>query len=704
MIKKKGSKEKSAPNRLENEKSPYLLQHAFNPVDWYPWGDEAFEKARAEDKPIFLSVGYSTCHWCHVMAHESFEDPDVANLMNEAFVSVKVDREERPDIDSAYMTAAQVMAGSGGWPLTIIMTPDKKPFFAATYIPKENRHDRVGMMDLIPKVRQIWKTQRENITSTSEKLTSQLKMASQPTSGSALDAGVLDEAFRQLSERFDPVNGGFSGRPKFPTPHNLFFLLRRWKRTGDKKALATVDLTLQKMRFGGIFDHLGFGFHRYSTDERWLVPHFEKMLYDQALLAIAYSEAYNVTQKAEYKETAREILTYVMRDLQSPEGGFFSAEDADSEGVEGKFYLWTVDEVRGLLSKEDAEIFIRAFNVESDGNYSDEATRRQTGKNILHLTKPLSEISMELGIAISDLKSVVDKARENLLNEREKRIRPERDEKILCDWNGLAIAGLAIAGRIFDDEGYKDSAKKAADFILGAMLEPNDRLLHRYKDGEAEISGFLEDYAFFVWGLLELYETTFNVKYLSRAVTLTSKMIDHFWDQKDGGFYHTPNDGEELILRKKEVYDGAVPSGNSVAMLNLLRLSRLTGNSDFEAKAGAVGRAFSKTVLQYPAGYTHLLSAVDFQVGPSNEIVIVGDSDSVDTKTMMKALNSDFWPNKVVLFKPAGEETPEITKLADFTEDHKTIEEKATAYVCSNFSCKNPTTDSNELIKILRGD
>ncbi len=463
-----------------------------------------------------------------------------------------------------------------------------------------------------------------------------------------------------------------------------------------------VDLTLQKMRLGGIFDHLGFGFHRYSTDERWLVPHFEKMLYDQALLTIAYSEAYNVTQKLEYKETAREILAYVMRDLQSPEDGFFSAEDADSEGVEGKFYVWTVDKVRGLLSKEDAEIFTKAFNIEVEGNYFDEATRRKTEKNILHLTKPLSEISVELDIALADLQSMLDKVRETLLKEREKRIRPERDEKILCDWNGLMIAALAIAGRVFDDEGYKDSAKKAADFILGAMLEPNGRLLHRYKDGEVEISGFLEDYAFLVWGLLELYETSFNVKYLSHAVTLINKIIEHFWDQKDGGFYHIPDDGEELLLRKKEVYDGAIPSGNSVAMLNLLRLSRLTGNSDFEAKAGAVGRAFSKTVSQYPAGYTHLMSAVDFQVGPSHEIVIVGDPDSADTTAMLKALNSDFLPNKVVLFKPSGEKAPEITKLAEFTEDHKTIDGKATAYVCSNFSCKKPTTNPEEMLKLLR--
>jgi uncharacterized protein YyaL (SSP411 family) len=702
LDKKQSSPDSFAPNRLINEKSLYLLQHANNPVDWHPWGEEAFEKARILDKPVFLSVGYSTCHWCHVMAHESFEDLDVARLMNDAFVSVKVDREERPDIDSTYMTAAQLMTGSGGWPLTIIMTPDKKPFFAATYIPKESRQGRVGIMDLIPRVTQIWKTQRENVISTSEKLTSQLKLASLPTSGNALDAGVLDEAFRQLSERFDPVSGGFSGRPKFPTPHNLLFLLRHWKRTGDEKALAMVELTLQKMRLGGIFDHLGFGFHRYSTDEKWLVPHFEKMLYDQALLAIAFAEAYNATKKEEYKETAGEILTYVMRDLRSSEGGFFSAEDADSEGVEGKFYLWTVDEIRGLLPRGEAESFTRVFNVELDGNYFDEATKRRTGKNILYLTKPLSEISVELDISLSDLKIRLETSRKTLLKEREKRVRPGRDEKILCDWNGLMIAAFAISGRVFDDEGFVDAAKKAADFMLGAMVEPNGRLLHRFKDGEAEINGFLEDYAFLVWGLLELYEATFVPEYLSHAIALTELMIEYFWDEKDGGFYHTPDDGEKLLLRKKEVYDGAIPSGNSAAMLNLLRLSRVTGNSDFEVKAEAIGKAFSKTVLQYPAGYTHLMSAADFMVGESHEIVIVGDPDTPDTKAMIKALISEFIPNKVVIFKAAGEEKSEIGKIAEFTKEHTAIDGKATAYVCSNFSCKKPVTDPEEMLRLLR--
>lgn len=695
---------KNKANRLKDEKSPYLLQHALNPVDWYPWGEEAFEKAQAEDKPIFLSVGYSTCHWCHVMAHESFEDPDVARLMNEAFVSVKVDREERPDIDSAYMTAAQTMTGSGGWPLTIIMTPDKKPFFAATYLPKESRQGRVGMMDLIPRVKDIWDTQRDNVTTTSEKLTSQIKLASQPTHGSALDMGVLDDAFTQLSERFDPINGGFSEKPKFPTPHNLLFLLRRWKKTGDKKTLNMVETTLQKMRLGGIFDHLGFGFHRYSTDEKWLVPHFEKMLYDQALLAFAYSEAYSVTKNEEYRKTAGEIFTYVLRDMQSQEGGFYSAEDADSEGEEGKFYQWTVDEVRGLLSREDAEIFTRAFNVELDGNYFDEATRKRTEKNILHLTKPLSEISGELGISLSDLKSKLEKARETLLRELDVRVRPGRDDKILCDWNGLMIAAFAVAGRVFDEKRYVDAARGAADFTLGTMQNSDGRLLHMFKDDEARVSGFLEDYAFLTWGLIELYETTFDAKYLSHAAAFTEQMILHFWDEKDGGFYHTPNDGEELLLRKKEVYDGAIPSGNSVAMLNLLRLSRLTGNTDFEARAEAVGMAFSKTVSQYLAGYTHLLSAVDFQIGPNHEVVIVGDPTSADTKAMINALRREYLPNTVAIFKPSTEEAPEIAKIAEYTKEHTAIDGKATAYVCSNFSCKKPTTDPEEMLRILKND
>ncbi|GBE19111.1 cellobiose 2-epimerase [archaeon BMS3Abin16] len=688
-------------NKLKDEKSPYLRQHADNPVDWYPWGDEAFEKARAEDKPIFLSIGYSTCHWCHVMARESFEDPEVARLMNDAFVSVKVDREERPDIDSAYMAAAQLITGAGGWPLTIIMTPDKKPFFAATYLPKESRGGRMGMVDLIPRVKQLWTGQREDALKTAEELTRQLKNIGTQAPGASIDKTLVEKAVKLLSERFDKEHGGFSDRPKFPTPHNILFLLRRHRKSGSTWALRMAETTLENMAMGGIYDHIGHGFHRYSTDEGWILPHFEKMLYDQALLAIAYTEAYQATKKQVYLETAEEVLTYVLRDLRSSEGGFYSAEDADSEGVEGKFYLWSFDELFTILGREKMELATRAYNLDIEGNYIDEATRWRTGSNILYLAKPLDELAEEMDRPVGDVKAGLKEIGRMLFETRRGRVRPSLDDKILCDWNGLMIAALSVAGRVFDDERYVAAAKKAADFILEKMLDSDGRLLHRYKDGEAGIPGFLEDYAFLCWGLIELYETTFDAKYLSHAVAFTNMMILHFWDGVDGGFYHTAADGEELILRKKEVYDGATPSGNSVAMHNLLRLSRLTANADFEARAEAVGRAFSKMVSQYPAGYTYLLSAVDFMVGPSREVVIVGAPDAVDTEAMLNVLRGEYLPNTVVLFKSTNEKALEITKIAEFTRDHTAIDGKATAYVCTNQACKKPTTDPEEMMKLL---
>jgi uncharacterized protein YyaL (SSP411 family) len=702
LNKEKSEKGSGNPNRLIGEKSPYLLQHAYNPVDWYPWGDEAFEKAKSEDKPIFLSIGYSTCHWCHVMAHESFEDEDVARLMNDAFISVKVDREERPDVDGAYMTAAQIMTGSGGWPLTIIMTPDKRPFFAATYIPKTSRSGRVGMLDLIPRVKLLWNNEREKAVSTATDLTKHMNKVSTSIPGAELGRTDSDKAFKQLSSLFDHLHGGFSKAPKFPTPHNLLFLMRYYKRSQDPRALMMVEKTLREMRFGGIYDHLGYGFHRYSTDETWLVPHFEKMLYDQAMLAMAYSEAYQVTKNEEYKETAKEILTYALRDLGSEEGGFYSAEDADSEGVEGKFYVWSVDEIIEELNKEDAELLVRVFKLEVEGNFTDEATRKKMGDNIFHFKDSLAEISQTLDIPLKDLKNKLDSLKKKLFNAREKRIHPGKDDKILTDWNGLMIAALSIATRALNENKYQESAKRAADFILSKMMGSNDRLLHRYKDGEAKVPGFLDDYMFLVWGLLELYETTFEPKYLIKAKALTDKTIDRFWDKDGGGFFFTANDGEKLLVRKKEIYDGAIPSGNSVGIMNLLRLSRITGNPEYEKKAEEIGKTFSKTVAQYPAAYAYLLSAIEFLEGPSQEVVIVGDLEKEDSRAMISALQSEFIPNKVVLFLSTREKTQKITDIAEFTKNYVAKDGKATAYVCSNYSCKTPTANPEKMIKILR--
>ena len=690
------------PNRLIHEKSPYLLQHAYNPVDWYPWGDEAFEKARQEDKPIFLSIGYSTCHWCHVMERESFEDHEVAKLMNETFVSIKVDREERPDLDHIYMTVSQILTGSGGWPLNIIMTPDKRPFFAGTYIPKESRFGRLGMMDLIPRVKQVWKERRDEVLDSAEKIVGALKSVESEAPGEEPDTSTLDGAYQQLSQRFDERFGGFSKAPKFPTPHSLYFLLRYWKRTNNQEALQMLDKTLQEMRQGGIYDHVGFGFHRYSTDQEWLVPHFEKMLYDQAMLAMAYVEAYQAMGNEGYKRTAEEIFSYVLRDMTAPSGGFYSAEDADSEGIEGKFYVWTEAEIREVLKKKEADFLIKLFNVEKGGNFLEEASGKKTGANIMHLKKSLSEMALDLKMSEQDLRDQLASAREKLFTHREKRIHPHKDDKVLTDWNGLMIAALAKGSRAFGEPRYAEAAKKALNFIFDQMRQPNGRLLHRYRDGHAGITANVDDYAFLIWGLIELYEATFDAHYLETALKMNEEMLKHFWDDKSGGLFFTPDDGETLIVRKKEIYDGAVPSGNAVAMLNLLRLARFTAHSHLEERATQIGRAFSKAVNQFPSGYTQFLVAVDFGIGPSYEVVIVGKSEGKDTREMLRALRSRFIPNKVTVFRPTEIESPPIDSLAKYVKYQVSLDGKATAYVCMNFACQEPTTEVDKMLELIK--
>jgi uncharacterized protein YyaL (SSP411 family) len=627
-------------------------------VDWYPWGPEAFEKARKEDKPVFLSIGYSTCHWCHVMEHESFEDPEVAKLMNEVFVSVKVDREERPDLDNIYMAVSQMMTGGGGWPLTVIMTPDKKPFFAGTYFPKESRYGRIGMLDLVPRIKEVWMTKRDEVLQSANQITAALQQISGGAPGEELGEPTLRTAYEQLSQRFDAQYGGFGSAPKFPTPHNLLFLLRSWKRTGNEKALQMVEKTLEGLRRGGIYDHVGFGFHRYSTDQLWLVPHFEKMLYDQSLLAMAYTEAYQATGKAEYAQTAREIFTYVLRDMRAPTGGYYSAEDAQSEGEEGKFYLWTEEEIRQVLPAKEAELVIAVFGVEKGGNFHDEASGKRMGTNILHLKRELREVALGLKIPEGQLSKRLENARGKLFAAREKRIRPHKDDKILTDWNGLMIAALAKGARALDEPHYAEAAEGALKFILETMRNPDGRLLHRYRDGEATLPGYVDDYAFLIWGTLELYETTFEVRHLQTALELNNDLLNHFWDDKAGAFYFTADDAEKLLVRQKDIYDGAIPSGNSVAALNLLRLGRITANPSFEESAVMIGRAFSQGVRQSPAGYTQLMLSVDFGVGPSYEVVIAGKAGAEDTETMVRTLRTHFVPNKVVLFRPGQEESP----------------------------------------------
>ncbi|HET6528393.1 MAG TPA: thioredoxin domain-containing protein, partial [Balneolaceae bacterium] len=619
-------------NKLAKESSPYLLQHAENPVDWYPWDDEAFEKARRENKPVFLSIGYATCHWCHVMAHESFEDEEIAELMNDAFVNIKVDREERPDIDNTYMLVCQMLTGSGGWPLNVLLTPDKKPFYAATYIPKSERHGRPGMRELIPWLSNIWQNEPEKITQSSSEIIDAFQKSTSFESGDRLQNDILDEAFNQYERQFDEQYGGFGSAPKFPSPQNLMLLLRYAGQNESSKALEMAEKTLVQMRMGGIFDQIGFGFHRYSTDRKWLVPHFEKMLYDQAMLLLIYTEAWQLTQNDFFKTTADEIITYLKRKMQDESGGFYSAEDADSEGKEGKFYVWTIEEIREALPAAEAELAIEVYNLIKAGNYEDEATGRRTGKNIPHLQKSLAALSKERDMQVRELQSSLKPICKKLLKVREKRVHPLLDDKILIDWNGLMIAALAKAGRAFQNEEYVEQAKRCFTFISAQLMDKNDELKHRWRNGDVAINAHADDYAFLIWGLIELYEATFESRYLQQAVKLNQKFIDQFWDREKGGFYFTPESDEQLLGRKKEIYDGALPSSNSVAMMNLLRLGRLTGQTKWEEMADEMNQLFSTDIRKAPTGFGFALLSIDFTTAKAQEIVIVGKKEHPDTQ------------------------------------------------------------------------
>ena len=697
----KEEKESKFSNRLAQEKSPYLLQHAENPVDWFPWNDEAFEKAKKENKPIFLSIGYSTCHWCHVMAHESFEDEEVASLMNDAFVNIKVDREERPDIDGVYMQVAQIMTQRGGWPLTIIMTPDKKPFYAGTYFPKKGRYNMPGMLDLIPQIKKIWETDRKDIEEIIQNVETSLANASGNVTGSDITEDALQSAFNQLSQRFDEELGGFGRAPKFPSPHNLMLLLRIWKRYDDPWALRMVETTLEEMRKGGLFDQVGYGFHRYSTDANWLLPHFEKMLYDQAGLMMIYTEAYQATKKSLYADVVKEIFTYLTRDLMSPEGAFYSAEDADSEGVEGKFYVWSHEEIKRILTEEEVEVFSKLYNIESKGNFLEEATREETGLNIPHVTSRVEDIASDLSFDVNTMLEIVESARKKLFNERERRVRPHRDEKILTDWNGFVIAALAKAGATLNDEDLINAADKAMKFLLENLMNEKGELYHRYSDGEVAHRAFLNDYAYIIWGLLELYEATFETRYLELAKQLSDDMLIHFLDVDNGGFFFTGNYAEELLVRRKDSYDGAMPSGNSISMLNLVRLARLLGDSKYEDHAIAIGKAFSSDINRSHSAYSMMLVGLDFAIGPSFEIVIAGNPEHDDTREMLEQIRNTFIPRKIVLLRGTKEQSDTITELAPFTKYHEPLKGKATAHVCVDHNCKLPTTDLARMMELL---
>ena len=697
------------PNRLADEQSPYLRQHKDNPVDWRPWGDAAFAKAREEDKPIFLSIGYSTCHWCHVMERESFEDDDVAALLNDGFVPIKVDREERPDVDSIYMDVCQMMRGQGGWPLTVLLTPDRKPFFAATYLPKEGRFQQTGLMDLLPRVKQLWNSDdRAKLLDDAEQVTDRLqRIGDDQTDGDAPGPTLLDDAARQLAQQFDRTHGGFGSAPKFPAPHNLLFLLRHWHRTGEQAALNQVTTTLDRMRWGGLFDQVGYGFHRYSTDQQWKLPHFEKMLYDQAMHVLAYTEAYQATGTDRYERTAREVLTYVRRDLQAPDGGFFSAEDADSlnaEGdmEEGAFYVWSIEDIREHLEPALADLVIDVYNMSPAGNYQEERTGERTGKNVLHREQSLAAAAEQRGMEVDVLRDHLETARRVLLDARSERPRPGLDDKVLTDWNGLMTAALAKAARVFDEAQFEEAAVQTGRFVLDTMHDADGRLLHRYREGEAGIQATLDDYAFLIWGLLELYETTFDADWLRAAVEHMEAALDRFWDAEGGGFYMTPEDGEALIVRPKEANDGALPSGNSVQLMNLLRLARFTGRTEFEERAAALSRWAGATARRRPTGFTAMLSGLHWALGTPREVVVAGEPDSDDTNALIDVLRDDYTPTTVTLQRPPGD--ADITALAPFTESQTPVDGRAAAYVCEAFRCEAPVTDPAALREQLRTD
>ena len=689
-------------NNLAGESSPYLLQHAHNPVDWYPWGKEAFEKARQEDKPVFLSIGYATCHWCHVMAHESFEDEAVAALMNNSFINIKVDREERPDIDNTYIHVCQILTGRAGWPLTILMTPEKKPFYAATYIPKRGRQGQPGMMELLPRLKQLWDEERNKIHESAREITSAFQQSIEPQNNQALPGSILKDTVDKLSQQFDRVHGGFGGQPKFPMPHTLSFLLRYSHAFDDEEAKVMAEKTLTGMRRGGLFDHLGGGFHRYSTDSKWLLPHFEKMLYDQAIHLLAYTEGYQSTGNPLFKQTSEEIAGYLLRDMQDDNGGFYSAEDADSEGEEGTFYVWSVEEVRKILSVADAELAIEVFNMQEDGNYADESTGKRTGKNILHRTKTLAELADERNLDEKMLRQKLGHIKEQLFEAREKRERPFLDDKILTDWNGLIIAALAKAGRTLNHNHYITQAERAANIIFDQLTTEKGRLLHRYRKGEAQVAGTADDYAFLIWGLLELYESTFATDYLKKAVDLQEVFLQSHWDEEHSGFFFTSTESEQLLGHKKEYMDNALPSGNSVAAMNLLRLGRITATPEWEVKAEQIVQSTSETTKKAPTSFTQLLQAHLWASQPSFEIVIAGNQSDKKIQSFIKQVHQHYELQKVVLLNEPKDTY--IERLAPYTKQQTVIDDQPTAYVCKNYSCDLPVHNARDLEEQLTGN
>jgi len=684
-----GREEESAPmkasehkhtNRLTGSTSPYLLQHARNPVDWYPWGNDAFEKARKEDKPIFLSVGYSSCHWCHVMERESFENEEIARIMNEHFVSIKVDREERPDVDQIYMNAVQMMTGSGGWPMSVFLTPKLKPYFGGTYFPPEGRFGLPGFRRVLLHAAALYKDHREDVDNLGEQVVAGLQDLAANASSAPPVTGqhLIDDAVGRYRKTFDPAWGGFGQAPKFPPTAAATLLLRQYRRTGDAETLKMATVTLDHMATGGMYDQLGGGFHRYSTDREWLVPHFEKMLYDNALLAVACLDAFQVTGSPLYERTARGILDHVIRDMTDPAGGFHSALDADSEGAEGKYYVWTVGEIEEVLGSEDAAAFGRYYGLTELGNFEN--------RNILHVPKFDERTEAEL-----------EKSRHALLAVRAKRVPPGKDDKILADWNGLMISAMSRGHQVLGDDRYSRTAERATGFVL-AKMRPDGHLLHSYRAGRAHVDAFLDDYAFMLQAMIDLYEATFDPRWIEHADAIAREMTGELWDDENGGFYSTRENAPDLLVRAKTAYDGAMPAGNAVAALALMRLARLTDNKEYFAQAEKTLTFFNTTAAAAPTALARLLCAADFHDGPPQEIVISGDPDSADTKRLIAVVRQSYLPNTVVaLVDPASAGAAAAAGLLPLLEGRSLVEGGPAAYVCENYTCDAPITSVDKL-------
>ena len=681
------------PNRLIHESSPYLRQHANNPVDWYPWGAEALERAVREDKPILLSVGYSACHWCHVMERESFEDPGIASLMNEHFVSIKVDREERPDIDSIYMGAVQAMTGQGGWPMTVFLTPDGKPFYGGTYFPPEERGGLPSFPRVVSTMADVYRNRRGDVVNTTNQLIEHMRQMTRSAPGiEPLTDDIMVEAARELRKQFDDKYGGFGLQPKFPQPMTLEFLLRQYLRTEDPSALEMVELTLDQMARGGIYDQLGGGFHRYSTDTYWLVPHFEKMLYDNALLARLYLHAFQVTGRPMYRRIVEETLDYVVREMTSPEGGFYSAQDADSEGEEGKFFVWRPEEIVEVLGAEEGKLVNDYYGVTIHGNFE--------GHSILNVPTPLPDFARNAGMDIDALEQRLQEARTKLMARRSLRITPERDDKALTSWNGLMLAAFAEAAVVLDRDDYRDVAEANGAFVLDRLVDESGRLLRTYKDGQAKLYGYLEDYAFLVDGLLLLHEATFGERWLRAAIELGGAMVDLFWDETSQQFYDTGTDHEELVIRPRDLTDNAAPAGSSMAVSVLLRLAVLTGDSAYNARAATSLRSARAVMQRYPTAAGHWLGALDFYLSKTKEIVIVGEREDRATAELVREVFRNYLPNRVFIGSPEG-----VVGGSDLPllQDRHLTNGQPTAYVCENYVCQLPVNGAGELARQLVG-